>query len=60
MQQLELPFTTTRSQRALFKAKEILEYARQHPGDVILALLAVMLMDIESDIDQLTDQTTGD
>jgi hypothetical protein len=53
MQQLELPFATSRSQRAVLKAKEILEYARQHPGDVLLALMAVILMDIENDIDHL-------
>lgn len=55
MKQLELPLptTTTRFERAMSKASEIIDYARNNPGDVMLALMTVLLLDIENDLDDL-------
>jgi hypothetical protein len=53
VQQLDLPFKSTFFQRSLFKAKDVLNYAVQHPSDVLLALLTVLLIDIENDLDDL-------
>lgn len=52
MKQLPLPIETT-AQRALTQARSLMDYVRKHPSDLLLAVIAVILMDIESDLDQL-------
>jgi hypothetical protein len=37
----------------MYKAKSILEYAKQHPDEVMLVVMTVLLFDIEDDLDQL-------
>jgi hypothetical protein len=35
------------------KARSVLEYAKAHPDEILLAVMTLMLLDIESDIDEL-------
>ena len=53
MQQLNLPFKTNHIQRVMDKAKGALEYAKAHPDEILLAVMTLMLLDIEGDIDDL-------
>jgi|Laugresu1bdmlbsd_1035121.scaffolds.fasta_scaffold09259_3 hypothetical protein len=53
MQQLDLPLQTNRVQRAMDKARGALEYVKAHPDEVLLAVITLMLLDIEGDIDDL-------
>ncbi len=53
MQQLDLPLKTNRVQQVMDKARSVLEYAKAHPDEILLAVMTLMLLDIESDIDEL-------
>jgi|694.fasta_scaffold41421_13 hypothetical protein len=53
MQQLDLPLKTNRVQQVIDKARGVLEYAKAHPDEILLAVMTLMLLDIESDIDEL-------
>jgi hypothetical protein len=53
MQQLDLPLKTNRVQQAMDKARGALEYAKAHPDEILLAVMTLMLLDIEGDIDDL-------
>lgn len=53
MYQLKLPLTTSHLQQALNKARSALEYAKAHPDEVMLAVMTILLLDIEDDIDDL-------
>ena len=35
------------------KAQSILQYVREHPSDLIMALLLVLVMDIEDELEEL-------
>jgi hypothetical protein len=35
------------------KARGVLEYAKAYPDEILLAVMTLMLLDIESDIDEL-------
>lgn len=53
MKQLELPLPQSTSERIFNKAKDITDYIIKNPSDLLLALTIVLLLDIESDLDQL-------
>jgi hypothetical protein len=53
MQQLRFPFKTDMIQSIVYKAKNALAYVAKHPGDLILAVMLVMLIDIENDLENL-------
>lgn len=52
-QQLKLPLMTSHLQQAIHKARNVLEYAKAHPDEVMLAVMTILLLDIEGDIDDL-------
>jgi hypothetical protein len=53
MKQLQLPLPQSTFERIFNKAKDITDYVVKNPTDLLLALTLVLLIDIESDIDQL-------
>lgn len=53
MKQLDLPLKTNRVQQAMNAARSALEYAKAHPDEILLAVITLMLLDIEGDIDDL-------
>jgi hypothetical protein len=53
MKQLKLPLAAARLEHIKVRANSILEYIKEHPTDLLVALILVLLMDIEDDIDDL-------
>jgi hypothetical protein len=53
MKQLKLPLAAARLEHIKLKANSILQYVREHPSDLIMALLLVLVMDIEDELEQL-------
>lgn len=53
MKQLNLPLTLARMENLKLKAQNILQYVREHPSDLIMALLLVLVMDIEDELEEL-------
>jgi hypothetical protein len=50
---LPLPLAAARLEHIKFRANGLLEYIKEHPSDLLMALILVLLMDIEDDIDDL-------
>jgi hypothetical protein len=55
MQQLDLPLNHQRLATVKHHATGLLDYIRKHPGDLLLAAVLVLLIDIEGDVDQLLE-----
>lgn len=53
MRQLTLPLDQSHLKRLWHGVKALGQYAKDHPDEVMLALMAVLLLDIEDDIDDL-------
>jgi ABC-type molybdate transport system permease subunit len=53
MEQLKLPIKTSTLQLAINKARSALAYAKAHPDEIMLAVMTIMLLDIEDDLDHL-------
>jgi len=60
MKQLKLPFSFPQKLFEPFTnaVKSTFNYIKQHPDDVMLAVILVMLMEIESDIEDLEGPST--
>jgi predicted solute-binding protein len=54
MKQLQLPLTTNHAQRITHKLQQAIQYAKEHPDEVMLALMTILLLDIEDDLDDVS------
>jgi predicted solute-binding protein len=54
MRQLQLPLTTSNGQRITDKLRQAIQYAKDHPDEVMLALMTILLLDIEDDLDDVS------
>lgn len=54
--------TPERIESAKQHGREAIEYAKQHPDEVLLGFIALCLFDIEQDVDELETllETTGE
>lgn len=53
MKQLKLAFPTKPFESIINRAKDVVAYVRKHPDDVMLAIMLVMLIEIDADIEDL-------
>jgi hypothetical protein len=58
MKQLKLALPHKPFETLINTAKSVVAYIRKHPDDVMLAVMLVMLMEIDADIEDLEGPST--